>query len=90
MGEPLLPIIAEISIARADRAGLGTCWWEKRRCRNGLARSTYRPDVGATFFMQQDSEKQAARDTEGGDLVRGAIDAEAAQVQLLLVCAWHA
>lgn len=64
MGEPLLPIIAEISIDRPiDRV------WDvvvgETTLPQWLGAMDYRPEVGSTFFMQQDPDKKAARDTDG-------------------------
>jgi uncharacterized protein YndB with AHSA1/START domain len=64
MGEPLLPIVAEVSIAASVEqvwlvlAGAATVpQW--------LGAIDYRPEVGTTFFIQQDPEKRVRRDTEG-------------------------
>lgn len=63
MGEPLLPIVAEIGIDKPiDKVwdvltGAATVpLW--------LGAMDYQPEVGTTFFMQQDPEKRAAHDTD--------------------------
>lgn len=64
MGEPLLPIVAEISIA----APIGPVWAVlvgETTVPQWLGAMDYRPEVGTTFFMQQDPEKKARRDTDG-------------------------
>ena len=64
MGEPLLPIVAEIAIDKPiDKVwdvltGAATVpLW--------LGAMDYRAELGTTFFMQQDPEKQATHDTDG-------------------------
>lgn len=64
MGEPLLPIVAEIGIDKPiDKVwdvltGAATVpLW--------LGAMDYQPELGTTFFMQQDPEKQATHDTDG-------------------------
>ena len=64
MGEPLLPIVAEIGIdASIDKVwdvlvGAATVpLW--------LGAMDYKPELGTTFFMQQDPEKRAKHDTDG-------------------------
>jgi uncharacterized protein YndB with AHSA1/START domain len=64
VGEPLLPIIAEIAIARPiDKV------WEvltgETTVPQWLGALDYKAEIGTTFFMQQDPEKKAAGDTEG-------------------------
>ena len=64
MGEPLLPIIAEITIERPiDKV------WDvlvgEATLPQWLGALDYKPVVGSTFFMQQDPERQAAHDTDG-------------------------
>lgn len=64
MSEPLLPIIAEISISRpVERV------WEvltgEASLPQWLGAMDYRPEVGTTFFMQQDPERKARGDTDG-------------------------
>jgi uncharacterized protein YndB with AHSA1/START domain len=64
MGEPLLPIVAEISVA----APLEQVWAVlvgDATVPQWLGAMDYRGEVGTTFFMQQDPEKKARRDTEG-------------------------
>ncbi len=61
---PLLPIIAEISID----ASIEIVWeilTSEATVPQWLGCMDYRREVGATFFMQQDSELKAAGDTEG-------------------------
>jgi len=64
LGEPLLPIVAEIGIDKPiDKVwdvltGAATVpLW--------LGAMDYQPEIGTTFFMQQDPEKQATHDTDG-------------------------
>lgn len=64
MGEPLLPIIAEISIARPIEHVWDIVVGETT-LPNWLGAMDYKPEVGTTFFMQQDPDKKANRDTEG-------------------------
>jgi len=64
MGEPLLPIVAEIDVnAPIERV------WEvligETTLPQWLGAMDYRGQVGTTFFMQQDPEKKANNDTEG-------------------------
>ena len=64
MGEPLLPIIAEIAIAAPiDKV------WEVLTAESSvpewLGAMDYKAELGTTFFMQQDPEKKAVGDTEG-------------------------
>lgn len=64
MGEPLLPIIAEISVdAPIERT------WEvlvgEATLPQWLGALDYRAEVGTTFFMQQDAARRAAHDTDG-------------------------
>ena len=64
MGEPLLPIVAEIGIDKPiDKV------WEvltgEATVPQWLGAMDYRAEIGTTFFMQQDPEKQASHDTDG-------------------------
>lgn len=64
MGEPLLPIIAEVVIA----APIDKVWdvlTGESTVPEWLGAMDYKAEVGTTFFMQQDPEKKAVRDTEG-------------------------
>jgi uncharacterized protein YndB with AHSA1/START domain len=64
MGEPLLPIVAEVSVA----APLEQVWLVlvgAKTVPQWLGALDYRPEVGTTFFMQPDPEKKARHDTEG-------------------------
>ena len=64
MGEPLLPIIAEVVIA----APIDKVWdvlTGEATVPEWLGAMDYKAEVGTTFFMQQDPEKKTARDTEG-------------------------
>ena len=61
---PLLPIIAEISID----APLEHVWdvlTSKATVPHWLGCMDYRPEVGATFFMQQDPELKKKHETDG-------------------------
>lgn len=64
MGEPLLPIIAEISIAAPVERVWDVLVGEST-VPQWLGAMDYKPQVGTTFFMQQDPDKKAKRDTEG-------------------------
>ena len=64
MVEPLLPIIAEVVIA----APIDKVWdvlTGESTVPEWLGAMDYKAEVGTTFFMQQDPEKKAVRDTEG-------------------------
>jgi uncharacterized protein YndB with AHSA1/START domain len=64
VGEPLLPIIAEVVIA----APIDKVWdvlTGESTVPEWLGAMDYKAEVGTTFFMQQDPEKKAVRDTEG-------------------------
>ncbi|HEX4298346.1 MAG TPA: SRPBCC domain-containing protein [Devosia sp.] len=64
MSEPLLPIVAEISIA----APMDKVWQVatgEATVAGWLGAIDYKAAVGTTFFMQQDPARRAARDTEG-------------------------
>ena len=64
MGEPLLPIIAEIAIA----APIDKVWevlTAESTVPEWLGAMDYKAELGTTFFMQQDPEKKGAGDTEG-------------------------
>ncbi|HVY51604.1 MAG TPA: SRPBCC domain-containing protein [Devosia sp.] len=64
MGEPLLPIVAEVSIA-APVEHVWSVLVGEATVPQWLGAMDYRPEVGATFFMQQDPERKARGDTEG-------------------------
>jgi uncharacterized protein YndB with AHSA1/START domain len=64
MGEPLLPIIAEISIA-APIEHVWDVMVGETTLPQWLGAMDYKPAVGSTFFMQQDPDKKAAGDTDG-------------------------
>lgn len=64
MGEPLLPIVAEIEI----NAPINRVWdvmVGETTLPQWLGAMDYQGRVGTTFFMQQDPEKKAKRDTDG-------------------------
>jgi uncharacterized protein YndB with AHSA1/START domain len=63
MGEPLLPIIAETSIAAPIERVWAVLVGEST-VPQWLGAMDYKPEVGSTFFMQQDPERKARRDTE--------------------------
>jgi uncharacterized protein YndB with AHSA1/START domain len=64
MGEPLLPIVAEITVDRPiERVWdvlVGAATLPK-----WLGAMDYHPKVGTTFFIQEDPERRAAGDTGG-------------------------
>jgi uncharacterized protein YndB with AHSA1/START domain len=64
LGEPLLPIVAEIGIdAPIDKV------WDaltsETTVPQWLGAIDYKAETGTTFFLQQDPDKRAARDTDG-------------------------
>ena len=64
MGEPLLPIVAEVDVnAPIERV------WDvligEKTLPQWLGAMDYRAQVGSTFFMQQDPDKKASGDTDG-------------------------
>ena len=64
MGEPLLPIVAEVDVA----APIERVWdvlVGETTLPQWLGAMDYRAQVGTTFFMQQDPDKKASNDTEG-------------------------
>ena len=64
MGEPLLPIVAEVDV----NAPIALVWdvlVGEKTLREWLGALDYRAQVGTTFFMQQDPDKKARGDTDG-------------------------
>jgi uncharacterized protein YndB with AHSA1/START domain len=64
MGEPLLPITAEISVD-APIAKVWEVMTGVDTVPTWLGAMDYTGEVGSTFFMQEDPDKKAAHDTEG-------------------------
>jgi uncharacterized protein YndB with AHSA1/START domain len=63
LGEPLLPIVAEISV----EAPIEKVWEALTGAATvplWLGAIDYKPEIGTTFFLQQDPEKRAKHDTE--------------------------